>query len=173
MVTPAARRSEPGVDKMGIDLILVLVVGVLVALAVVLRLFAPRISSRYVLRGTSETADRSSFSKAGAVAALVALLFICVHLGTHVLSDRQVTLRGFATRDGDPTQIQSWIALFCTSATGIVLCIFPVAVIRRLSKEQITLSSADRRATKQIKILGRLLGVIFLTAAVLIARSLR
>ena len=79
----------------------------------------------------------------------------------------------FATRDGGPTQIQSWIALFCTSATGIVLCIFPVAVIRRLSKEQITLSSADRRATKQIKILGRLLGVIFLTAAVLIARSLR
>lgn len=173
MVTRGARRSEPGVDKMGIDLILVVVVGVLVTLAVLLRLFAPRIYSRYVLRGMSETADPSqSFSKVGAVAALIALLFICVHLGMHVLGDRQITLHGFATRDGSASQIQSWIALFCTSATGIVLCLFPVAVIRRLSKEKIPFSSADRGATTQIKIFGRLLGVIFLIGAVLIARSL-
>lgn len=158
---------------MGVNLILVITVGVLVTFAVLLRLFAPQVYYRYILRGMSEPPHPpQKSSKAAAIAALVALLFICVHLGTHVFTVGQSTLHQSVTRRGTAMQMESWMALLCVSATGVVLCLFPVAVITRLSHRRIILSSGDESAAKKIKTLGRGLGVLFLIGAVLIARRL-
>jgi amino acid transporter len=158
---------------MDLNLILIVIVAILVTSAVLLRLVAPRAYRRYVLRIASEPVGQDQrSSRLGAIAALIILVFICVHLGAHIFTEHQSVLHESESNSGTSMEIGAWIALLCVSATGVALCLFPTFVITRVSKMQSILSSADKRETRTLKTFGRALGFLFLVVAVLIARRL-
>jgi hypothetical protein len=69
-------------------------------------------------------------------------------------------------------RVEALIGLLLVSGTGIVLFLFPVGVITRFLPTKISLSSLDERALQTIRIFGRMLGSLFLIAAVHIVRNL-
>ncbi len=70
---------------------------------------------------------------------------------------------------GDRTaSIGTWAGLVCVLVTGITLSVFPVQVVTWLARRRTTIPHYDEEVTKKIKLLGRLLGALFLIGAVLI-----
>ena len=156
----------------GFNAILLVAIVTLLILAV-LKVAAPHIYDRYVLRDTTRpTPSRSS--RAVALVILAGMVLFAVRFGLNLLhGSRPVSeMPAHVTPRGAEMGIGAWIGLLCVSGTGIALSLFPVAVITRLSQERIVLTPADEVATRKIKAIGRVLGVLFLIGAILIARQL-
>jgi hypothetical protein len=156
---------------MAFNLILAISIAAILG-AAALRIFAPHLYDKYVSRsdGPPGTADRGS-SRAGSITVLV-LFFLVVTYFLLSGPSREVVTQKTANPRGEVTSVMAWIGLVCVSLTGVLLCLFPANVIRRLLPVKIADSSADAEALRTIKIFGRLLGILFLLGAVLIARSL-
>jgi hypothetical protein len=158
-------------NNMAFNLILAISVAVILG-AAALRILAPHLYDKYVSRsdGPAGTADKGS-SQAGSITALVLFFIVVTYFLLSGPSREAVTQRTANPRD-EVTSVVAWIGLVCVSLTGVLLCLFPANVIRRLLPVKIADPSVHPGALRRIKIFGRLIGTLFLLGAVLIARQL-
>ena len=142
----------------------------LVALASV-KVFAPPTYDRYVLRDPARPAPSRS-SRAAAILILALLVLFALRFGLDLLHGSAHRSEAITvTPRGAEAHIQAWIALLCVSVAGISLCFFPVAIVTWLLRKRIVLSPTDAEATRKIRISGRVLGVVLLVVAAMIARQ--
>lgn len=153
------------------DAILAAAIAVLFVLALI-KAVAPSAYDKYVLRDAARPAPSRS-SRAVALVILAVLALLAVRFGLDLLHGSQhKSVSDSATPFATEAHVQAWIGLLCVSATGIVLCLYPVAVIGGLTRRRVLLAPGDEETSRKIKALGRALGVAFLVGAVLIARQL-
>ncbi len=165
--------APPGVKMMTMVESL-LIAGAIVALLtlVLLRVVASTTYDKYILRDTTRPAPARA-SRLVALLILVATAVFAVRFFRDLLhSANQQQLHTPAVLNDSAGHAGAWFALLCVAITGIILSVFPVQVVTALIRGRIVLPRADEEGTKKVRILGRLLGVLFLIVAVLIGRRL-
>lgn len=153
------------------SILIAVAIAALLVLAL-LKVVTPHAYDKYVLRDTTRPAPSQS-SRVVAVVILAGMVFLAVCFGVDMLRSTGPQLVNAPITPNDTmVHIEAWGRLLCVSVTGIILTLFPVQVVTRLIRRRVVLSPTDEEATKKIRIFGRLLGGLFLIAAVLIGRHL-
>jgi hypothetical protein len=157
---------------MDLNLMFVITGGFLVTVMILLRVFAPGLYNRYVLRGARPRASSSGkSSRVLAAGILLALIFMAVY--SFLTRGRTPAIERPVAPNIPAMHVESWIAFLCVLATGIVLWLFPVAALTKLLLGTVDVSLADEKEKRKIKIIMRAFGTLFLTVAAVIARQLR
>jgi hypothetical protein len=165
------KGRRPQWRNMDFTLIWITTIYLLLLFAVLLRLFAPGLYDRYVLRGVRPTASSSGkSSRAVAAAVLACLIFIPLHLFLTNPARSQYVPESPASNTA-VIRVEDWIGLLSLSTTGVVLWLFPAAVVTKVSRRTIDVSVADG-SKRKIYTFVRVLGTLFMIGAVLIARQL-
>jgi hypothetical protein len=148
---------------MNFHLILIILVGTLIILATLLRLCAPRLYDRYIIRREAPAA--SSTGKSSTLAAVIVLIvpiFIVVHLW---LTGHKSRIPGPPAAKVGASSVEVWIGFVIVATTGIILWLHPLSVASKLSRGSLDVYLADVTAKKKIKFSIRAMGTLFLLLA--------
>jgi hypothetical protein len=163
MVILGVKRTE-AVPCMNFHLILIILVGTLIILATLLRLFAPSLYDRYVMgRDVPVASSAGKSSTLAAVIVLIVPIFIAVHLW---LTGHKSKIPGRppAAKVG-ASSVEVWIGFVIVATTGIILWLHPLSVASKLSRGSLDVYLADVTAKKKIKFSIRAMGTLFLLLA--------
>jgi len=156
---------------MNVNLVLVIMAGAFLTMMLLLRVFAPGLYVRYVSRGARPTANSAGkSSRVLAAAILAALIFMAVY--SFLARGRNPAVRRPVAPNIAAMRIENWIGFLFVFTTGILLWLFPVAALTKLSRGTIDFSRADEKGKRKAKMIIRSFGTVFLVIAAVIARRL-
>ena len=158
------------------DRVSILIAAIIVTLfaLVLLKVLAPSAYDKHVLRDAVRPSP-SRASKLVGVLILAVVVFLAVRFGLDLVrsSGHEAEMSATTIAHSREGQIAAWVGLSCVSVTGVLLCVFPVVFMTKLLRGRIiTISTADYRSLSKLKIIGRLVGILFLVVGALIARQL-